>query len=386
MDTMLREDQPIVADQAWSVRMADSVIRRHSPSSAQWHYEHGLVLLAIERVWHATREVRFWNHVKDTVDLFIDPDGAIRTYNLEEYNLDQINPGRVLFPLYQATGDERYKRAIVRLRQQLDTHPRTRSGGFWHKQIYPYQMWLDGIYMAAPFYAEFAETFDQPAAFDDIAHQIALIEQHARDPKTGLLYHAWDESKQQRWANPTTGCSPHFWGRAIGWYAMALVDVLDYFPNDHPRRPEIIAMIGRIAEALANVQDQATGLWYQVLDQGGRAANYLEASASCMFTYAIAKAVRKGYLPADWLAVAHNAYQGILRNLITVDEQGLVTLERVCAVAGLGGNPYRDGSFAYYVNEKVATNDYKGVGPFILASVELESPLVRRERDSQEIA
>ena len=352
--------------------MADSVIRRHSPDAAQWHYEHGLLLLAIERVWHATGEAKYWNHVKDTVDLFIAPDGTIRTYNLEEYNLDQINHGRVLFPLYQATGDERYKRAIMLLVQQLASHPRTQSGGFWHKRIYPYQMWLDGIYMAAPFYAEFAHTFNEPGAFDDIAHQITLIEAHTRDPRTGLLYHAWDESKQQRWANPETGCSPNFWGRAMGWYAMAIVDVLDYFPADHPRRAEIIAIFGRLTEALAQVQDEATGLWYQVLDQGGREGNYLETSASCMFTYAIAKAVRMGCLPADWQAVVRRGYQGIVRDLITVDEQGLVTLERTCSVAGLGGNPYRDGSYEYYVSEQVRANDYKGVGPFILASLELE--------------
>ncbi len=371
MRAMLPDDQPL-SGQAWSVPTADSMIKRHAPDAAQWHYEHGLLLMAIERVWRATGEARLWNHVKETVDLFIAPDGTIRTYDPEEYNLDQINYGRVLFPLYQVTGDERYKRAIMHLRRQLDTHPRTASGGFWHKQIYPHQMWLDGIYMAAPFYAEFAQTFDEPAAFDDIAHQITLIERHTRDPKTGLLYHAWDESKQQRWANPATGCSPHFWGRAMGWYAMAVVDVLDFFPPDHPRRAEIVASFGRMAEALARVQDPATGLWYQVLDQGARAGNYLEASASCMFTYAIAKAARKGYLPEDWLDIARNSYQGIVRELITVDEHNLVTLERVCAVAGLGGNPYRDGSYEYYVGEQVRPNDYKGVGPFILASLELE--------------
>jgi unsaturated rhamnogalacturonyl hydrolase len=352
--------------------MADSMITRHAPATARWHYEHGLLLLAIERVWRATGEARFWNHVRDTVDLFVEPDGTIGAYALEEYNLDQINPGRLLFPLYEATHEERYKRAMARLRRQLAGHPRTRSGGFWHKQIYPYQMWLDGIYMAAPFYAEYARTFDEPAAFDDIAHQIILAEERTRDPRTGLLYHAWDESKQQRWANPETGCSPHFWGRALGWYAMALVDVLDYFPTSHPRRATIITIVNRIAEAVAKAQDKATGLWYQVLDQGSRAGNYLEASASCMFTYAIAKAVRKGYLPTDWSAVARAGYQGILRDLITVDAQGLITLEGICAVAGLGGNPYRDGSYEYYVNEKVSPNDYKGVGPFILASLEME--------------
>lgn len=356
----------------WSVLMADSMIARHTPEQAQWHYDYGLVLMAIEHVWRATGDARYWNHVKGIMDQFVMPDGSIRTYRPDEYNIDQINQGRVLFPLYKATGEERYRRAIELLRRQLATHPRTDSGGFWHKQIYPYQIWLDGVYMAGPFYAEYAQLFDEPAGFDDVAHEIILTEQHTRDPKTGLLYHAWDERKQQPWADPVTGCSPHFWGRAVGWYAMAIVDVLDFFPQDHPRRPELIAIFARLTEAVAKVQDQASGLWWQILDHPGRAGNYLEASASAMFVYAIAKAVRKGYLPPHWLPIAERGYQGLLRELITVDGQGLVTLERVCSVAGLGGNPYRDGSYEYYVGEPIQANDYKGVGPFILASLEFE--------------
>jgi unsaturated rhamnogalacturonyl hydrolase len=233
-------------------------------------------------------------------------------------------------------------------------------------------MWLDGIYMASPFYAEFARTFDEPAGFDDVAHQITLIEKHTRDPKTGLLYHAWDESRAQSWANPVTGCSPHFWGRAIGWYVMAIVDVLDYLPVDNPQCAEHIAILERTLDAVVQVQDQSTGLWYQVLDQGDRAGNYLEASASCMFVYAMAKGVRNGYVAPRYLDVARKGYRGIHGNLIEIDDQGLVNLNQICQSAGLGGTPYRDGSYEYYVGEKIVTNDYKGVGAFILASVEME--------------
>jgi unsaturated rhamnogalacturonyl hydrolase len=233
-------------------------------------------------------------------------------------------------------------------------------------------MWLDGIYMASPFYAAFGQTFAEPAAFDDVARQIILIEKHTRDPQTGLLYHAWDESKQQRWADPQTGCSPHFWGRAMGWYAMAIVDVLDYLPSEHPQREDILAILERLIGALVDVQDESTGLWYQVLDQGQRAGNYLEASASCMFVYALAKAVRQGYLGQTYLDVARHGYQGILDNLLRLDDQGLVNLEKTCGVGGLGGTPYRDGSYEYYISERIVTNDYKGVGPFILASIEME--------------
>ena len=176
-----------IAVQPWSVRMADSLIRRHSPAAAQWHYEHGLALMAVDRVGRASGAAGYRRFVKDTVDLFIEPSGAIRTYRAEEYNLDQINPGKLLFALLRDTGDERYRKALALLRGQFDTQPRTQSGGFWHKQIYPHQMWLDGIYMAAPFYAEYAHTFDEPAALDDIAHQFILAERHTRDPSTGLL-------------------------------------------------------------------------------------------------------------------------------------------------------------------------------------------------------
>jgi unsaturated rhamnogalacturonyl hydrolase len=360
-------------DQAWSIRMADSVLTRQPLLSRRWHYEPGVALLAIKQVWLQKGEQKYSDFIKRNIDEFVRPDGSIRTYRLEEHNLDQINEGKLLFFLYETTGDERYKKAAFLLREQLQTQPRTSQGGFWHKQIYPHQMWLDGIYMASPFYAEFAKQFDEPEGFDDVAHQIVLIEKHTRDPKTGLLYHGWDESKSQKWADPETGCSPNFWGRAIGWYVMAIPDVLDHLPGDHPKREALLAIFKSTVAALARVQDPASGVWYQVLDQADRPGNYLEASASCMFVYAIAKGVRKGYLGEEYVAVAGRGYEGILAQFVTVDEQGLVNLHGICSVAGLGGKPYRDGSFEYYVGEKVISNEYKGVGPFIMASIEMEN-------------
>ncbi len=352
--------------------MADSVMRRDVPF--RWHYENGVMHKAVEHVWLKTGDSKYYDTIKRDIDQLVSAEGDIKTYSVQEYNLDQINPGRLFFPLYRATGDEKYKKAAYLLREQLRGQPRTNDGGFWHKKIYPCQMWLDGIYMALPFYAEFGRIFGEPAAFDDVAHQIILIERRTRDAKTGLLYHGWDESKQQRWADPETGCSPHVWGRAMGWYAMAIVDVLDYFPQNHPSRNDMLAIFERVTVALAKVQDQSTGVWYQVLDQGNRDGNYLEASASCMFVYSIAKAVRQSYLAKTYLDVAREGYQGILDRFIRVDEQGLVNLERTCGGAGLGGTPYRDGSYEYYVGEQVVTNDYKGVSPFILASIEMEHP------------
>ena len=360
------------AGQAWSVLMASSMMQRNPLLSRRWHYEPGVALLALKQVWQKTGKQEVLDYVKRNIDEFVRPDGSIRTYRLEEYNLDQINEGKLLFFLHETTGDERYKKAAFLLREQLRTHPRTSQGGFWHKQIYPHQMWLDGIYMASPFYAEFARRFGEPEGLDDVARQITIIEEHTRDAQTRLLYHAWDESRSQRWADPTTGCSPNFWGRAMGWVAMALPDVLDHMPEDHPQRGRLIDILRKTVDALARVQDPASGVWYQVLDQGDRPGNYLESSASCMVVYAIAKGVRNRYLGDEYLAVAKNGYEGILANFVTVDQQGLVNLDGICAVAGLGGTPYRDGSYEYYVSEKVIANEYKGVGPFIMASVEIE--------------
>lgn len=306
------------------------------------------------------------------MDEFIEEAGNIRTYVLDDYNLDQINQGKVLFLLHNESGNKRYKEAAGLLREQLRTQPRTETGGYWHKKIYPHQMWLDGLYMAEPFLAQYAQVFDEASIFDDVAHQIEMVYRHTRDSKTGLLYHGWDSARIQKWANPQTGCSPHFWGRAIGWFMMALPDILDYFPEDHPKRDMIIQVFGDTAEAVLGVQDEASGVWYQILDHGDRPGNYLEASASCMFVYALAKGLRLGYLDPAYFPAARRGYQGILEQFIKVDEKGWVNLDGIVSVGGLGGDPYRDGSFKYYISEPVVSNDYKGFGPFVMASVEIE--------------
>ncbi|GAB4581091.1 MAG: glycoside hydrolase family 88 protein [Anaerolineales bacterium] len=359
-------------DIPWSQRIADSALNRYSLAESQWHYKHGLLFKGVFHLWERTRNPKYWDSLLAYVNHYITPTGEIKTYTLTEYNIDQINAGKLLFPIYRETGQECYKTALCLLRDQLRTHPRTQEGGFWHKKIYPYQRWLDGIYMGMPFLAEFAKTFDEPALFDDLAFQIISLEQHTRDPQTGLLYHGWDESRQMPWANLKTGCSPHFWSRAIGWYAMAIADVLDDFPPDHPSRGELIAILHRTLTAVASFQDAPTGLWWQILDQGTRPGNYLEASGTSMFVYAIAKGVRKGYLTPPWIDVAQKGFKGLLDHLVTVDDAGTVDLHGICSTAGLGGNPYRDGSFEYYVGEPIITNDLHGVGSFLLAAIEME--------------
>ncbi|SRR6266545_480534 len=363
-----------------SVRMGETAMRslyrdaakKETGKPSKWTYDLGVVLKGIEGVWFATGDGRYFRHIQENLDHWLQPDGTIRTYKMEEYNIDNVLLGRSLLTLYKVTGQEKYRKAAELLRTQLRTHPRTSEGGFWHKKIYPHQMWLDGLYMAEPFYAEYAATFNEPEAFDDIAKQFILMERHSRDSKTGLLYHGWDESREQGWADKTTGRSPNVWGRAMGWYGMAIVDTLDYFPANHPARNQLIAILNRLADAVAKYQEPKSGLWYQVVDKGGARGNYLEASASAMFVYTLAKGVRQGYLPAPYRKVAEKAYKGIVKKFVKPISVAQVNLDGTVSVAGLGGTPYRDGSYEYYLSEKVITNDPKGVGAFLQASVEME--------------
>ena len=341
-------------------------------SQTKWSYDMGVVLKGFEGIWMNTGDVAYFNSIQKKIDFFVKDDGSIKNYELEEYNIDHVNNGKLVLLLYRVLGKEKYKKAADLLRSQLKTQPRTKEGGFWHKKIYPNQMWLDGLYMGGPFYAEYSVLFDE-SGFDDIANQFIWMEKHARDAKTGLLYHAWDESKEQKWASKETGASPHFWARAMGWYGDAIVDVLDYFPVDHPKRQALIGILNRLVNALEKFQDKETGLWYDVMNYSGpgKEKNYFEASAACQFTYAIAKGVRKGYLPAAKLSIAKKAYAGIVKQFIKV-ENGQTNLHGTVKVSGLGGNPYRDGSFEYYMSEPVIVNDPKGVGAFLLASTEME--------------
>ncbi|MNW33389.1 Unsaturated rhamnogalacturonyl hydrolase YteR [compost metagenome] len=359
-----------------SAKIADTLLSEckngdHPKLVGKWGYVAGMTLMALERsaIWN--REPRYAELVQRHIDDLIDSDGTIRTYRLEDYNLDMINEGKNLFAEWQRTGEEKYRLAILHLVTQLKGQPRTSEGGFWHKKIYPFQMWLDGVYMSSPFLAEYASVFGHEDSFNEVARQILLIEQKTRNPRTGLLHHAWDESREQRWCDKHTGQSFHVWGRAMGWYAMAVVDALEHFPIDHPQRGQIMGIFERMSYAIAHAQDQDSGLWYQVMDQNGREGNYLEASASCMLTYALAKGLRLHYLAELDPGVVERAYAGILKHLVTEDDKG-VHLHRICHGAGLGGRKYRDGSYAYYISEQIVSDAQMGVAPFLLASIEME--------------
>ncbi|HEX3073823.1 MAG TPA: glycoside hydrolase family 88 protein, partial [Ignavibacteriales bacterium] len=258
------------------------------------------------------------------------------------------------------------------LRSQLKTHPRTSEGGFWHKKIYPNQMWLDGLYMAEPFYTQYAQTFNEPEALNVVAKQFELIDKHLKDRETGLYFHGWDESGQMKWADPVKGTSPNFWGRALGWYMMALVDVLDYMSEDHPAHAKLVKSFQDLSASLLNYRDGEKKLWHQIIDKGGKEGNYLEASASMMFIYAYAKGYNEGYLDRKYYGAAMESFNAALKYLVTMDESGAIYLNHTVSVGGLGGNPYRDGSYEYYLSEPQRVNDFKGYGPFLLAAIELE--------------
>jgi unsaturated rhamnogalacturonyl hydrolase len=363
----------------WSQRMAESLMiiypemwRMEGRNRPVWSYTYGLVGMSLQQLYAKTGIERYYEYSKSYIDTIINNKGVIKTYRFNDFNIDQINAGKMLFMLYDKSMDNRYKAALDTLRKQLTRQPRTKTGGFWHKKRYPHQMWLDGVYMGAPFMAQYAVAYDEPVLFDDLTNWIIAVEEKTRDSNTGLLFHGWDESKQQKWANPETGLSPCFWGRAVGWYAMALVDVLDYLPAEHPKHKDIIAILNRLTEAVIKVQDEKTGLWYQVLDQGEREGNYLEGSVSCMLAYTLLKALRLGYIDKNFHDAAFKAYKGIIEHLIKAAPDGSLTITPVCAVAGLGGKPYRDGSYEYYINELKRDNDPKATGPFILASLEFE--------------
>lgn len=367
-------------NQPLSARLADTLMNRiwleddGTPIGIprNWTYEQGVQLKAVEQMWYATGDPKYFNFIKRGMDFWFDKDGKLTGYDLDEYNIDHVTPGRAMLMLYRVTNDEKYKKSAEYIRSQLKTHPRTKEGGFWHKNIYPWQMWLDGLYMGQPFYAEYSVVWNEDN-WNDIANQFVWMENHARDKKTGLLYHGWDESKQQKWANKETGLSPHVWGRAMGWYAIALVDTLDYFPKNHPRRAELVAILQREAEAITKYQDKKTGVWYDIIDLPNRPKNYIESSCSAMFVYAIAKGVRNGYLPEKYLKTVNRGWAGIKKEFIKERADGFLDWEGTVSVSGLGGNPYRDGSFEYYMSEKLRTNDAKGLGPAVMAAVELES-------------
>ena len=372
-----------------STRLAESEMARRGDSlshggwdaltsrPSSWNYTTGLLMQAMDDLSAAAGDPRFAAFAKRTIDSYLTADGTIRDYDASEFNIDHINSGKMLQRLQARHPDPRYRVAIGALAAQLAKHPRTSEGAFWHKQRYPHQLWLDGVYMGMPFLASVGVAEGDDHKIEEAVREFTIARSHLRDPRSGLYYHAWDEAKKQNWADSKTGRSRYFWGRGLGWYAMALVDILDVIPPEKTElRKPLLAIIPELAESLVRHQD-ATGVWYQILDLPAEPGNYREASASAMFTYFLAKAVNKGYLPESFVPAAKKAYAGLVDEFLSVHADGSFHLTNVVEVGGLGYG--RDGSYRYYMSERVIDNDPKGVGPAIMAGIQVAELAKRKQ-------
>ena len=339
----------------------------------KWNYEMGVFLSAMFIQSQKKNNDVYVKYIKYWTDRFINTKGKIDAayYDAKEYKLDDILPGRPALFLFEKTKEAKYKDVADQLMDQLAHQPKTTDGGYWHKEIYPNQMWLDGIYMADVFSTQYAKLFNQPSWYEEAIHQIKLIAKHATDSKTGLMYHGWDESKNKVWANPENGTSPSFWGRAIGWYMMALVDCLDYIPEDHPERKGLILIFQKLSQSILKYQDPNLNLWYQVVDKGGEEGNWIETSCSSMFTYAFAKGYRKGYLDKTYEVAAHKAFDSLIKDHVYFDDAGHLYLDQTVKVGTLSFKSSK-GDYNYYVTSERRINDYKGLGALLFASIELD--------------
>lgn len=353
------------------IRLADSTLRRYKDLSDKWDHEYGVVLKGIEDLWHLTGDKEYFNFIKNSIEPNISEDGDIKGYDLEAYDLDMINTGRLLFNLYDETKEEKYKKAIHLLRSQFNTHPRTSFGNLLHKKQFEEIIFIDSCYMGYVFYAQFGKHFNDIEALDDVANQIIKVAELNQNRETGLLVQGYDGKRTEMWADPDTGLSQSIWGRGLGWYSVGLIELLDYLPKDYPKREELIKIFQDLMTGVVNCQD-STGVWWQVVDKGNTKENYLEASASSMFTYSLAKGVRLGYLDDRFKEAAQKAYKGLIEEFIEIDDNGEVHLKDTCKSGGLGVKDYRDGSFNSYTCEEKAIDDHKGVGTFLMASVQIE--------------
>lgn len=335
-----------------------------------WNYIDGCMIKAVIELYHLTKNKRYLEFADEFISYFVREDGTIDSYSPEKYNLDDVNAGKTLFDLYKLTGREKYRRAIDTIYSQLKGQPRTSTGNFWHKQIYPSQIWLDGLYMAQPFYMEYEVQYNNCKNCLDSYEQFLNVYKLMRNPLNGLYYHAYDDSRRMFWCDKVTGLSGCTWLRAMGWYAMALIDTMEVMPSSLSAEKENLKRIyNELIDAMLPYQDEETGMWYQVVNYGGIKPNYLETSGSAIFAFSILKSVRLGLLDRSYLAAGQRAFDGICRTYLS-EEDGRLKLGGICLVAGLGNKEMREGTFDYYMREPVVSNDAKGVAPLVLAYVE----------------
>lgn len=351
-------------------RTAWNIERMRQGLPASWNYIDGCMLTALMEMAQICQDERYSDFVERFVDSFVSEDGSIRTFNAQKRTLDDINEGRVLFALYRMTGKEKYRLAAETLKAALDEQPRTHEGSYWHKAIYPHQVWLDGIYMAQVFAALYQKNFGN-GDYTDILRQIRVVRHRMFDEEKRLYYHGYDASRQVFWADGETGLSKSFWLRAMGWFAAALADLCEILPEGS-ERDEIAALLAEMMEGVSRYADEATGMYWQVVDQPGREGNYLETSGSSMIAYAMLKGARLGVLPKEYTAQGRKTFDGIVDRYLTFTDEG-IQLEGICLVAGLGpeSDHRRDGTYAYYISEPVVKNDAKGVAPLVLCYTEI---------------
>jgi len=339
-------------------------------SPGEWSYTNGFFLNGLCYNDELTGKDEYLDYIRSWFDLFVDENGVIDTlkFHIEEYRLDDVLPGRSLLYLYQKTGEIKYLKAAEELISLLDKQPRTSEGGYWHKKVYDWQMWLDGIYMGDVFMLQYAALFDKPEMTDEAISQIQLIYRHTLDTVTGLLYHGWDESRSKIWADPVTGTSPEFWGRGMGWYMMALVDALDYIPESHPHRTSILKMLQDLSIAVINYQDKDSGFWYQVVDKADTPGNWPETSCTAMFAYAFIKGSKMGYLPDRYRVAGEKAYEAILKELVLFDDSAGIYITGTVKVGTLNVD-VSNGSYEYYISVDRRVNDFKGVGALLYLAI-----------------
>ncbi|MEK3791388.1 glycoside hydrolase family 88 protein [Paenibacillus sp. FSL R7-0204] len=353
----------------WAQKACDSLMETYEagelPPAHRWHYHQGVFLCGMELLWKTLREDRYIDYIKQYVDDLVDEQG---NFDFARDELDAVQAGLLLFTLYERTGKRKYREAAVKLRHLLLTLNRTTEGGYWHKDKYPNQMWLDGLYMAGVFSLKYANTYRDDALRAEVLHQERLMRKYMKDEATGLLYHAWDESRRMPWSNPATGCSPEFWSRSLGWYGLAVSQFMDELPETDPGRAELAAELSGFVQALIRYQDPQSGLWYQVVDKGHEPDNWLETSGSCLFVYTIARAVKLGILPAEIAdkaaEAARKGYEGLIQ-VLQWDEQGRLLLPDICI--GTSAGDYRN-----YVTRPKVSNDLHGVGALVMACVEMQ--------------
>jgi len=363
IDQLLEKSSPQAP--VWNI---EKIKQGKKPS---WNYIDGCMIKAVLELYRIKKDSRYLEFADSFIDYFVQEDGSISSYDPQEYNLDNVNAGKTLFELYHLTGKEKYRKAIDTVYSQLKSQPRTSQGNFWHKMIYPNQIWLDGLYMAQPFYMQYELAYNGGKNCLDSCRQFFNVYELMRNSRNGLYYHAYDDSRKAFWCDKVTGLSANFWLRALGWYAMALIDTVEIMPDSMEKEKERLSKIYReLIDSMLPYQDEETGMWYQVVNRGGISPNYLETSGSAIFAYAIMKSVRLGLLDSSYFAYGKKAFDGICRKYLS-EKDGELQLGGICLVAGLGNKEMREGTFDYYMREPVVQNDAKGVAPLVLAYVEI---------------